>query len=168
MASGCWRGRALRVGEDCLRWWSNAIALAAVGAPSVLVGVGGALAGALVTWRLAEYSRQELSDRRKLRFPPAVRVATVTGDAASVEKAVMAVVADPAVDVLGPVETDRGQLRAIVRLDYAEGTAVAAALRAEVIRNATSRRKRVPAGGGAPSLPTLRVRFDDLEPFEHS
>ncbi|HEY9497888.1 MAG TPA: primosomal protein N' [Terrimesophilobacter sp.] len=159
---------SLRVGEDCLRWWSNAIALAALGAPSVLVGVGGALAGALVTWRLDEYSRQELSDRRRLRFPPAVRVATVTGDAASVESAVTAVVAEPAVDVLGPVETDRGQLRAIVRLDYAEGSAVAAALRAEVIRNATSRRKRVPAGGGAASLPTLRVRFDDLEPFEQS
>lgn len=157
---------SLRVGEDCLRWWSNAIALAAVGAPSVLVGVGGALAGALATWRLSEYSRQELADRRKLRFPPAVRVATITGDAASVDKAVAAVLAKPKVDVLGPVETAPGVLRAIVRLDYAEGATVARALRAEVVRNATSRRKRVPAGGGAPSLPTLRVRFDDLEPFE--
>src|SRR5690606_13943615 len=74
---------SLRVGEDCLRWWANAIALAAVGAPSVLVGVGGPLAGALATWQLADYARSELADRRRLRFPPAVRVATVTGDAAS-------------------------------------------------------------------------------------
>ena len=70
---------SLRVGEDCLRWWSNAIALAAPGATTVLVGVGGALASALATWRRADYLRAELRDRRTLRFPPAVRVATVTG-----------------------------------------------------------------------------------------
>ncbi|MHB1235907.1 MAG: primosomal protein N' family DNA-binding protein, partial [Microbacteriaceae bacterium] len=35
---------SLRVGEDCLRWWANAIALAAPGATSILVGVGGSLA----------------------------------------------------------------------------------------------------------------------------
>ena len=38
---------SLRVAEDCLRWWSNAAALAAPGAPVFLVGVGGALATAL-------------------------------------------------------------------------------------------------------------------------
>lgn len=162
---------SLRVGEDCLRWWANAIALAAVGAPSVLVGVGGALAGALATWQLADYARSELADRRRLRFPPAVRVATVTGDPASVAKATEAVGGLPGVDVLGPVEVGAnsqgtGSLRAIVRLDYAQGASVASALRAEIIRNATTRRKRVPAGGSRPSLPTLRVRFDDLEPFE--
>ncbi|GAA3745526.1 primosomal protein N' [Leifsonia bigeumensis] len=164
---------SLRVGEDCLRWWANAIALAAVGAPSVLVGVGGALAGALATWQLADYARSELSDRRRLRFPPAVRVATVTGDPASVARATAAVDAITGVDVLGPVELGSNQqggegLRAIVRLDYAQGASVATALRAEIIRNATTRRMRVPAGGGRPSLPTLRVRFDDLEPFEQA
>lgn len=157
---------SLRVGEDCLRWWANAISLAAVGAPSVLVGVGGALAGALATWQLADYARGELADRRRLRFPPAVRVATVTGDAASVARATAAVERHAGVDVLGPVESERGSLRAIVRLDYAQGPAVATALRAEVIRNATTRRKRVPAGTAPAALPTLRVRFDDLEPFE--
>src|SRR6185312_15591314 len=68
---------SLRVAEDCLRWWSNATALAARGATTVLVGVGGALASALATWNLPEYVRQELADRRALRFPPAVRVATI-------------------------------------------------------------------------------------------
>ena len=159
---------SLRVGEDCLRWWANAISLAAVGAPSVLVGVGGSLAGALATWQLADYARGELADRRRLRFPPAVRVATVTGDAASVARATAAVENLLGVDVLGPVESERGALRAIVRLDYAQGAAVATALRAELIRNATTRRKRVPAGASPAALPTLRVRFDDLEPFEQS
>jgi primosomal protein N' (replication factor Y) len=74
---------SLRVAEDCLRWWSNAAALAARRAPIVLVGVGGALASAFVTWRQADFARAELADRRALRFPPAVRVATVTGTAAA-------------------------------------------------------------------------------------
>ncbi len=156
---------SLRVAEDCLRWWSNAIALGAPGAPAILVGVGGALATALSTWRLAAYARGELSDRRRLRFPPALRVATVTGDAASVEKSLVSVAGLERVDVLGPTDVESGGVRAIVRFDHAEGAAVASALRAEVIRNATSRRKRV-ATAPRPALPTLKVRFDDTEPFD--
>jgi len=156
---------SLRVGEDCLRWWSNAIALASPGAPTVLVGVGGALATALVTWRLSAYARSELVDRRRLRFPPAVRVATITGDSASVESALVSIAHLDRVDVLGPVAVEGGGVRAIVRLDYAEGATVASTLRAEVIRNATTRRKRV-ATLPRPALPTVKVRFDDTEPFD--
>jgi len=165
---------SLRVAEDCLRWWSNAIALAAPGAPTVLVGVGGALASALTTWRLSAYARSELDDRRRLRFPPAVRVATITGAPASVQRASELVAELDRVDVLGPVEVtpkpgesaSSGGERAIVRFDYAEGAAVASALRAEIIRNATSRRKRVTAAAPRPVPPTLKVRFDDTEPFD--
>jgi primosomal protein N' (replication factor Y) len=160
---------SLRVGEDCLRWWSNAVALAARGAPSVLVGVGGALASALATWRQADYARAELADRRRLRFPPAVRVATITGSLESVAAAVGVVSAAlpvPAEDVLGPVDTIPGSVRTIVRFDYALGASVAAALRAEVILAATSRRRNAAVKGPRPALPpNLRVRFDDVEPF---
>ena len=159
---------SLRVGEDCLRWWSNAIALAAVGAPCVLVGVGGALASALATWRLPDYARKELTDRRRLRFPPAVRVATVTGTADAVEQAVAKATQIGHTDALGPVDTESVNgsdgVRAILRFDYADGPAVAAALRAEVILSATRRRK-LAAGGDRATLPTLRVRCDDPEPF---
>jgi primosomal protein N' (replication factor Y) (superfamily II helicase) len=55
-------------------------------------------------------------------------------------------------------------VRAILRFDYADGPAVAAALRAEVILSATRRRK-LAAGGDRATLPTLRVRCDDPEPF---
>ncbi|MBC7763935.1 MAG: primosomal protein N' [Candidatus Saccharibacteria bacterium] len=157
---------SLRVGEDCLRWWSNAIALAAPGATTVLVGVGGALASALATWRRSDYLRAELSDRRTLRFPPAVRVATVTGTPETVQAAVDAVRAIDRVDVLGPVETADGAVRAIVRFDYGEGAAVASGLRAEVIRAATSRRKQAGGANGRVPLPTLRVRFDDALSFD--
>jgi len=157
---------SLRVGEDCLRWWSNAIALAAPGATTVLVGVGGALASALATWRRSDYLRSELADRRTLRFPPAVRVATVTGSPETVQAAVESVRTEERFDVLGPVETPDGTVRAIMRFDYAEGAAVASALRAEVIRAATSRRKRAGGANGRVALPTLRVRFDDALSFD--
>ena len=153
---------SLRVGEDCLRWWSNAVALAAGGATTVLVGVGGALATALVTWRHADYARSELADRRRLRFPPAVRVATITGTVESVAMAAAAAGIDPT-DVLGPVDLAPPTVRTILRFDYNRGAEVAASLRAELIRAATARR-RGPASRG-PGAPTLRVRLDDVEPF---
>ena len=182
---------SLRVAEDCLRWWSNAASLAAPGAPVVLVGVGGPLASAMATWRLAGFAAAEVADRRRLRFPPAVRAATVTGDASAVDRALADVPELPGVDVLGPVELDdavggpgetarsaaparprsgarvvaSGQVRAIVRFDYADGPQVTSALRAALVRNATSRRRRV-AGATRAALPTLRVRCDDPALFD--
>lgn len=151
---------SLRVAEDCLRWWSNASALAAPGAPVFLVGVGGALATALSTWRQGEWAASELGARRALRFPPAVRVASVTAAPAAVARAVEAVEGIDGVDVLGPAAADDGLERAIVRFDYAAGARVARELRAEMIRVATERRRPV-AGRPVRRPPVLRVRFDD-------
>jgi primosomal protein N' (replication factor Y) len=154
---------SLRVGEDCLRSWSNAAALAAHRAPVMLVRVGRSLATALATWRQADYAKAELVDRRHLRFPPAVRVASITGSPQAVADAAAAVPVDPS-DILGPVEIADGHVRTIVRFDYAKGAEVAAALRAELVRNATGRR-RPPKGEHRVVRQTLRVRFDDSEPF---
>lgn len=154
---------SLRVAEDCLRWWSNASALAAPGAPVFLVGVGGALATALSTWRQPEWAATELAARRALRFPPAVRVASVTAGHAAAARAVEAVRGIEGVDVLGPAPTGdegAGLQRAIVRFDYGAGARVARELRAEMIRVATERRRPV-AGRPVRRPPVLRVRFDD-------
>ncbi len=164
---------SLRVVEDCLRWWANAAALAAPGAPVVLVGVGGMLATAMTTWRLASVAASELADRRGLRFPPAVRIATVTGSADDVGKALVPLRALHGVDVLGPVELQHdersfratGDVRAIVRFEYADGQEVASSLRAESVRVSQSRRTRVKGPGPRPAAPTLKVRLDDIEPF---
>lgn len=156
---------SLRVAEDCLRWWSNAAALAARGAPTVLVGVGGALASALVTWRHADFARSELADRRRLRFPPAVRVATLTGTIEAVAKAVAASGVEGA-DVLGPVDIGPSTVRTILRFDYGQGSTVAAQLRSELIRAATSRRRPAAARSARPvGTPSLKMRLDDVEPF---
>jgi primosomal protein N' (replication factor Y) len=155
---------SLRVAEDCLRWWSNAAALAAHRAPIFLVGVGGGIASTLATWRQASFARAELADRAALRFPPAVRVASVTGREDVVASAVGALGLPP-LDVLGPVDTGEGNARTIVRFEYGRGAAIAEELRAEVVRVATSRRKPVVRGQRPPARPSLRVHFDDVEPF---
>ena len=160
---------SLRVGEDCLRWWSNAAALAAPGASVLLAGVGGALASALNAWQPEVFAASELRDRRQLRFPPAVRVASVTGSAADVAAALSDLTAQglagdwPGLDVLGPVpvENDEHQVRAVVRFGYAAGAGVAHSLKASVVRNAARRRR--PKSGSFVPTPTLKVRFDDPE-----
>ncbi|GGE88627.1 primosomal protein N' [Mycetocola zhadangensis] len=153
---------SLRIAEDCLRWWSNAAALSAPGAPVVLTGVSGTLATALATWNQPAFASAELADRRVLRFPPAVRVASVTGEDAAVRDAVEAVTALVPADVLGPVPTEDG-VRTILRLDFGKAPAAARELRAAVVKNATKRRKP-PAGKAVyRQAPTLKVRFDDPE-----
>jgi len=152
---------SLRVGEDCLRWWSNAAALAAPGAPVLLAGVGGDLARALNAWRPDLFAASELADRRQLRFPPAVRVASVTGTAADVDVALADLDDVEGLDVLGPVETEAPFVRAVVRFAYARGDDVAHALKKAVVQNAAKRRK--PKSGSFQPAPTLKVRFDDPE-----
>jgi primosomal protein N' (replication factor Y) len=153
----------LRVGDDCLRWWSNAAALSGQGAPVVLVGVGGALAGAMATWRQDAYAAAEFADRRALSFPPAVRIASVVGKAETVASAIAEIEDGAVIDALGPAPLPDGLVRSIVRFDYKHGPSVARDLRAAVVRNATSRRKRATGDGRFTPAPTLKVRFDDPE-----
>lgn len=167
----------LRIAESCLRWWSNAAALAAPGAPVHLVGVAGGIARALATWTQPAYARSELAERAPLQLPPIVRVAALEGTAPAIQRAVADLhAAVPAVepdDILGPVVRapaagsgvgDEPAYRALVRFDYAHGAAVTASLRASVIQAAL--RTRRPAKGAARAVPrnTLRVRVDVPEP----
>ena len=155
---------SLRVAEDCLRWWSDAAALAADGAPVVLVGVGGALGHALAGWNQPEFARTEFAGRRELRFPPAVRMATLQGAPDAVAEAVAGL--PPSAEVLGTTHA-AGRARALLRFEYRDGAAIAEAARSEVVRQATRRRKPVPGSPprGRQPLP-LRARFDDPEPFD--
>ncbi|WP_345750223.1 primosomal protein N' family DNA-binding protein [Microbacterium rhizophilus] len=162
----------LRIGEACLRWWSNAAALAAPGAPVHLVGVTGAVARALASWTQAAYARAELRDRSPLRMPPTARVARLEGDVPAVDRALDTLRADvpdlPADAVLGPVPLDRQGwpgARALIRFDYARGAAVAASLRASVVSEAVNARssRRGSAKSRAPRN-ILTARLDIVEP----
>ncbi|UIP58734.1 primosomal protein N' family DNA-binding protein [Agromyces marinus] len=152
---------SLRVAEDCLRWWSNAAALAAPGAPVFLVGVGGAVGGALATWRQADWAAEELETRRALRFPPAVRMASVVSTPERLGAALERIREAPGVDVLGPTPAGEGLDRAVVRFGYSVGAEVAQRLKAEAIRAATERRR--PVGGRRAGRAVVRVRMDDPE-----
>ncbi|PCE13770.1 preprotein translocase subunit SecA [Microbacterium sp. SZ1] len=156
----------LRIGEACLRWWSNAAALAAPGAPVHLVGVDGAVARALATWNQAGYARAELAERAPLHMPPAARVALVEGSSAAVGRALSSLreLALPADAVLGPVPVESDdvppRVRALVRFDYGAGSRVATTLRAAVVAEAVAARR----GKGRSSRSTLSVRLDILDP----
>lgn len=155
-----------RTAESCLRWWSNAAALAAPGAPVHLVGVSGPVARALATWTAPQYARRELAERAALRLPPAVRMAAIDGVPESVDRALQRLreeVPDLGSDaVLGPVPVagEDGRVRALVRFEYGLGAGVAASLRASVV--ATSLRSRSRAAGTRRT--TLAVRVDVLDP----
>ncbi|TDN92962.1 primosomal protein N' [Microbacterium sp. BK668] len=153
----------LRIGESALRWWMNAAALAAPGAPVHLVGVAGSVARALATWSPSAYARSELADRAPLRMPPVVRVAAVEGPAKAVSTTLAALRETlPGLqpdDVLGPVTRDDGGARALVRFDYGLGARVTESLRSSVVADALRARKA--AKGRTPGARnTLRVRVD--------
>lgn len=154
----------LRVGESCLRWWSNAAALAAPGAPVHLVGVDGPVGRALATWTQQAYARSELESRAPLHLPPTTRVALVEGIPAAVTRAIDALreIPLPTDAVLGPVpiESDEGRVRALVRFEYAAGATVASRLRASVVAEAVKRRR----GRGQANRIPLSVRLDMLDP----
>lgn len=156
----------LRIGEACLRWWSNAAALAAPGAPVHLVGVDGPVAKALATWNHSGYARGELESRAPLHMPPTTRVALVDGTTEAVGRALMSLreLGLPPEAVLGPVPVDSAdappRVRALVRFDYSAGAKVATTLRASVVAEAMANRR----GRGRNTKTTLTVRLDILDP----
>ena len=114
---------------------------------------------ALIRWDPVGFAERELADRAELGFPPAVRMAAVTGSAAAVASLLSGV--EPGFEVLGPIPVDRGapaksdeteQVRALVRAPRPRGAALARALQAA--QAARSARKE---GGG------VRVQLDPAE-----
>lgn len=175
---------SLRAGEDCMRWWHNAAALAAPDGQLVMASGGGPVVRAFVTGREEEWLRAELRDRHALRYPPTVRVASVVGGAPEVERALDTLGGLPGVDVLGPAPVDapRGRgavaeaggtapaaslVRAIVRFEYAQGGEVAKRLRGALVADAAGASSRVAGRRPGRARPeALRLRFDDRGVFD--
>jgi len=132
---------SLRAAEEAVRRWLNAAALVrpASQGGSVVVVADGALRAvqALVRWDPATFAERELADREELRFPPAARMAAVTGPAAAVGSLLAAAELPAAAELLGPlpVPGSRGrpappQVRYFVRVPRSQGGELALALRA--------------------------------------
>ncbi|KXK58203.1 primosome assembly protein PriA, partial [Micromonospora rosaria] len=124
----------LRAGEEALRRWMTAAALArpAAGGGRVVVVADGALAPvqALLRWDAAWFAARELAERRELGFPPAVRMASVTGTADAVADLLSEARLPEGAEVLGPVPADDDRERMLVRVPRARAAALAGALHA--------------------------------------
>ncbi|WP_376787255.1 primosomal protein N' [Micromonospora halotolerans] len=124
----------LRAGEETLRRWLAAAALARPGSAGgrVVVVADGALAPvqALLRWDSAWFATRELAERRELGFPPAVRMASVTGVADAVADLLAGTRLPDGAEVLGPVPADEGRERMLVRVPRARAAALAGALHA--------------------------------------
>lgn len=171
---------SLRAAEDCMRWWQNAAALAGPDGRCVLASGGGPVVHAFVTGRVEPWLRAELQDRQQLRYPPAVRVASVTGGRQEVDRALKALGTLPGVDTLGPTSVQERSsggaassapsatlVRAIVRFEYGQGNEVAKRLRGALVADAAGSASRV-AGRvpGRVRVEALRLRFDDRGVFD--
>ncbi|NJP34845.1 primosomal protein N' [Micromonospora sp. HSS6-12] len=124
----------LRAGEEALRRWLAAAALArpaAAGGRVVVVADGGlAPVQALLRWDAGWFAARELAERRDLGFPPAVRMASVTGPPAAVADLLAEARLPEDAEVLGPVPADGDRERMLVRVPRARAAALAGALHA--------------------------------------
>jgi primosomal protein N' (replication factor Y) len=155
---------SLRAGEETLRRWLAAAALVRPGG-TVLVHADAALPAtqALVRWDPVTFAERDLAERTELGFPPAVRMAAVSGEPTAVASVINGL--DPAFEILGPVPVEQqapaqqarahegeDQVRALVRAPRAQGGALARALQA-----AQAGRSARKEGGG------VRVQLDPAE-----
>jgi primosomal protein N' (replication factor Y) (superfamily II helicase) len=132
---------SLAAAQEALRRWLNAAALAAPGnAGGTVVLVAEAalpVAQAIIRWDPVTHAERELAEREALGFPPAVRMATVTGSAETVAGFLAGTVLPAAAELIGTVPAGEDKVRALIRIPRPGGLALAAALRdAQAARSA--------------------------------
>ncbi|GIM97688.1 primosomal protein N' [Paractinoplanes toevensis] len=131
----------LRAAEETMRRWLTASALArpAKAGGRVVVVADGSLATvqALIRWDPGWFAARELAERRELGFPPAARMASLTGVAEAVAELLDAAKLPDSAEILGPVPADEGQERMLVRTSRSQAGAMAHALHeAAAVRSA--------------------------------
>jgi primosomal protein N' (replication factor Y) (superfamily II helicase) len=101
---------SLRAAEEALRRWLNAAALvrpgASGGAVTVIAEAALPAVQALIRWDPVTHADRELAEREALRFPPAVRMAALTGPGRAVAELLAAAILPPEAEVLGPIPLD--------------------------------------------------------------
>jgi primosomal protein N' (replication factor Y) (superfamily II helicase) len=153
----------LRAGEETLRRWMNAASLvrpaSAGGQVVVAADAAHPVVQALVRWDPGWLAERELADRRALGFPPATRMASLSGTPAALAEFLDASRLPPGADVLGPVPepprqgVDHGaRERFLVRVARGDGLALAHAL--TEVQGVRSAKK---------ALEHVRVQLDPLD-----
>ncbi|WP_116026892.1 primosomal protein N' [Thermomonospora umbrina] len=133
----------LRAAEEALRRWMNAAALVRSAAPVIILADGSLPpVQALLRWDPVTLAERELADRRELGFPPAARMASLTGAPAAIRELLADTRLPEGAQVLGPVPVAAPQdpaasgapaperERALIRVPRNAGTALGRALKA--------------------------------------
>jgi len=143
----------LRAAEETLRRWANAAALVRVGG-AVIVGADAGLpvVQALVRWDPAGAAARELAERAELGFPPAARMASLTGPPAAVAELLGAARLPDGAEVIGPVPAGPETERVLVRVTRQHGAELAARLK-EAAAGRSARRSAEP----------VRIQLDPAE-----
>jgi primosomal protein N' (replication factor Y) len=109
----------LRAGEETLRRWLAAATLArpAPAGGRVVVVADGALVAvqALLRWDPATFAARELAERRELGFPPAARMASLTGGPDAVAELLSLIELPAGAETLGPVPVNEDE-RVLLRV----------------------------------------------------
>ena len=136
---------SLRAAEETLRRWLNAAALVRpAGSVVVLAEASLPAVQALVRWDPVGFAERELAERAELGFPPAVRMAAVTGPSTAVAEFVGSAALPDRAEILGPIPAEiQGPAgpngaepdpepaeRALIRIPRTDGLALARALHA--------------------------------------
>jgi primosomal protein N' (replication factor Y) len=142
---------SLDASQEALRRWLNAAALVlpGPGGGRVAVVAGAELPAvqALIRWDPVTHAERELAERTEVGFPPAVRMAALTGPAATVSALLADADLPASADVLGPIPVpgpedgpeDGGEdpqelSRALARVPKTDALALASALQAAQAR----------------------------------
>jgi primosomal protein N' (replication factor Y) len=150
----------LRAGEEALRRWLAAAALArpaAEGGRVVVVADRGLVpVQALVRWDPAGAAARELRERRELAFPPASRMVALSGSARAVADLVEAVVdvvgaSTGGAEVLGPVADGEGE-RVLLRVAREQSASLTTALRTVLATRSAHKAETVRVQVDPPSL----------------
>jgi primosomal protein N' (replication factor Y) (superfamily II helicase) len=151
---------SLRAAEETLRRWLSAAALvrpASEGGRVVVVAESAHPAvQALVRWDPATFARRELAERAELRFPPAARMAALSGPGSAVQALLDGTALPAGTELLGPLPVtgaaDPELVRYLLRVDRKAGADLALAL-----RTGQAARSAAKAPG------TVRVQLDPAE-----
>lgn len=156
---------SLRSTEDAVRSWSNAIALGSAESRSVLVGVSGGLANNFSLWSQAEIAQREFATRAELRFPPAIRLASIGTTKELVQEVQNELAKQTNLEILGPMPVaDRGvnsEWRLLIKYDYSGGAKLSELLKALSLKLSAGQ-QRLSAKSGRAMRP-IRIKMDDVE-----
>jgi primosomal protein N' (replication factor Y) len=156
---------SLRATEDAVRQWSNAIALGSSSSRNVLVGVPGALATKFSLWSQSDIAAHELASRVELRFPPAIRLASIGANKELIQEVVTNLAQLGGLEILGPLPvSEQGvekEWRVLIKYEFSEGPKLAEALKALSLKLSAGNQRFSARSGRA--LRPIRIKMDDVE-----